>query len=33
MAERIRRKKKYSLKLFPTDHTFIETYPGLVDEV
>lgn len=32
MVERIRQKKKYSLKLFSTEKAFIQTYPGLVGD-
>jgi hypothetical protein len=28
MAERIRQKKKYQMKLFPTEEAFIKNYPG-----
>lgn len=33
MAERIRQKKKYHLKLVASENEFIQTYPGLVGEV
>lgn len=33
MAERIQQKRKYKLKLFPTEEAFVQTYPGLVGDV
>jgi hypothetical protein len=33
MVERIKQKRKYKMKLFPTEEAFIQTYPGLVCDV
>ena len=33
MAERIRQRKKYNLKLLPTEKAFMQSYPGLVEEL
>lgn len=33
MTERIRQKKKYKLKLFPSEEDFLRDYPGRVEEI